>query len=52
VVWPEELLWPPLLLLFILLLLFRWPPLPLLPPLGGRDGVKNGGLAAGGAALV
>jgi hypothetical protein len=65
VVWSEELLRPPLPLLFLpllpsplpplrflLLFLFRWPLLPLLPPLGGRDGVEDGGLAAGGAALV
>jgi hypothetical protein len=26
--------------------------LPLLPPLGGRDGMEDAGLAAGGAALV
>jgi hypothetical protein len=56
VVWPEGpprpppsvlflLLPPPLLLLqFLLLFLFRLPPLP---PLGGWDSVEGGGLAAG-----
>jgi hypothetical protein len=61
VVWPEELLRPPPpllflpllppplpLLRFLLLFLFRLPPLP---PLGGRDGVEDGGLVAGGVAL-
>jgi hypothetical protein len=62
VVWTEERLRPPLPLLFLpllppplrflLLFLFQWPPLPLLPPLGGQDGVEYGGLAAGGVALV
>jgi hypothetical protein len=35
-----------------LLFLFRLPSVPPFQPLGGRDGVEDGGLAAGDAALV
>jgi hypothetical protein len=62
VVWPEEsprpppsllflsLLSPPLpLVWFLLLYLFRLPPVPSFPPLGGRDDVEDGGVAAGEA---
>jgi hypothetical protein len=65
VVWPEvpprppppllflPLLPPPLpLLWFLLLYLFRLPPVPPFPPLGGRDDVEDSGLAVGDAALV
>jgi hypothetical protein len=65
VVWPEEpqqpppllllllLLPPPLpLLQFLLLCLFRLPPVSLFPPLGRRDGVEDGGLASEDVELV
>jgi hypothetical protein len=65
VVWPKEpprppppllfllLLPPPLpLLWFLLLYLFRLPPVPPFPPLGGRDDVEDSGLAVGDATLV
>jgi hypothetical protein len=40
------------LLRFLLLFLFRLPPVLPFLPLGGRDDVEDGGLTAGDAALV